>query len=217
MKKHLAKLLSILVLSALFVSCNTGNKVVSSFGKRKYTKGYYFNLGAYKKQELPGNTLNTISEIPNHPIAEKERKTSLKDKTKPFFSATGIASVSQKKINLLNPAQIATDKKQHTAVTNNSENKLSNADGFSPYGVPGHRGTKEVTTRYDKNATIGFVFGILSIVITPLFAIPGIFFCISGLKSEKHHTLAVVGLVLNIVAIVLIIAVILLLVVLGVL
>src|ERR1700679_359148 len=38
-----------LIIATIFVSCNSGNKVVSSFGKRKYTKGYFFNSYAVSK------------------------------------------------------------------------------------------------------------------------------------------------------------------------
>ena len=37
------KLFAGLIILSFFASCNSGNKVVSSFGKRKYTKGYFFN------------------------------------------------------------------------------------------------------------------------------------------------------------------------------
>jgi hypothetical protein len=52
-KINFPKLICFIVLPALLVSCNTNNKVVSSFGKRKYTKGYYFNFGSHKKLEMP--------------------------------------------------------------------------------------------------------------------------------------------------------------------
>ena len=38
--------IALFCLSILACSCNSGNRVVSSFGKRKYTKGYFINIPA---------------------------------------------------------------------------------------------------------------------------------------------------------------------------
>ncbi len=42
--KLIYRLFTSAVLISIFASCNSSNKVVSSFGKRKYTKGFYLNL-----------------------------------------------------------------------------------------------------------------------------------------------------------------------------
>lgn len=41
--KNIIKILSIVAVAAIFASCETTNQFASSFGKRKYMKGYYFN------------------------------------------------------------------------------------------------------------------------------------------------------------------------------
>ncbi len=51
-KKHFLKAGSFYLASLmLFSSCNSGNKVVSSFGKRKYTKGFFFNVPSIAKKQ----------------------------------------------------------------------------------------------------------------------------------------------------------------------
>jgi hypothetical protein len=43
------KILFSLLVMVILVGCSTGNKFASSFGKRKYTKGYYFDLAGTKR------------------------------------------------------------------------------------------------------------------------------------------------------------------------
>ena len=44
------KLLSLItIVSIIFASCNSTNQVSSSFGKRKYMKGYYVNIPSDKR------------------------------------------------------------------------------------------------------------------------------------------------------------------------
>lgn len=74
---------------------------------------------------------------------------------------------------------------------------------------------KEIDAKKANNhAILGFVFGICSIVLFPLFAIPGFFFSQSALRQEKlqpgileggSKALAKAGLILSIVGFVLII------------
>ena len=62
-----------------------------------------------------------------------------------------------------------------------------------------------VENKADKNATVGFVLGLVSTIawFIPLFGFPvticGIVFSAKGLKSKKNHTQAVVGLVFSII------------------
>ena len=69
MKINSPKISIIIALAAIISSCNTGNKVASSFGKRKYTKGFY--LDTHRKPDLPVITANTISTVKNKPLKEK--------------------------------------------------------------------------------------------------------------------------------------------------
>jgi hypothetical protein len=41
--KHTIAFSVIFLLSLLFISCSNNSRIVSSFGKRKYTKGFFFN------------------------------------------------------------------------------------------------------------------------------------------------------------------------------
>ncbi|MGP8215921.1 MAG: hypothetical protein ACLQQ4_10190 [Bacteroidia bacterium] len=54
MIRHFTDFIFIFVFIALALgSCSTDSRVVSSFGKRKYTKGYYVNLPASKESVTP--------------------------------------------------------------------------------------------------------------------------------------------------------------------
>ena len=44
MQKGLAYIITCLVIACMLSSCSTGNKFASSFGKRKYLKGYYMDM-----------------------------------------------------------------------------------------------------------------------------------------------------------------------------
>lgn len=48
--KNVTKLLSLVAVAAIFASCGTTNQFASSFGKRKYMKGYYFNTAGSAKE-----------------------------------------------------------------------------------------------------------------------------------------------------------------------
>lgn len=55
------------------VSCNTGNKVVSTFGKRKYTSGYYSFLPAkHKEYKIQKTNLIAISSIKSNSDLQKK-------------------------------------------------------------------------------------------------------------------------------------------------
>jgi hypothetical protein len=59
--------------------------------------------------------------------------------------------------------------------------------------------TEEENDKLDGFALAGFWFSLLSFLLVPfLFAIPGLILSIDGLKSKKHHTLAIIGIILAI-------------------
>jgi hypothetical protein len=95
--------------SILLVSCNSGNKVVSTFGKRKYTKGFYSFKPAKLKEgkqdkEFAGNPAGKISHAEGKKTAPSiitmvRDKSIVKERT--FFSS--IAKTMNKAIELGSP------------------------------------------------------------------------------------------------------------------
>lgn len=215
-----------LVVSILLASCNTGNKVVSSFGKRKYTKGYFFNFGSHKKLELP--QVATHENKPVNITTSKKGATAVqqfidgakgnKIAKQPNNISTHLAKL---KSSLFHPLQNIISKKQD-AITNTSSENIS---GNAPGGVPGHGSTSDSSNNEgDSDAKAGGVLGLLSaFLIAVLFIIPstfsggalvfviigsaiaavaGLASSIAGLKSHEYFINAVMGLVLSILALI---------------
>lgn len=195
-----------ILFTGILTSCNTGNKVVSSFGKRKYTKGYYLNLGFHKKPETPVIAGNKVS-IAMHKTSSGERafsnqarKTTGKNMARPINSISQVTSnLIRKKANEIRLPKNITSSNANKSL---EETKSSSFPVSPDYGVPGHGSTVYTgDNRADKQATTGFILGILSFLVFPPLAILGLIFSISGLKSEKNHTFAVIGEVLSIIVI----------------
>jgi hypothetical protein len=62
LKKYSPLCLFAILLMVVFDSCNSGNKVVSSVSKRKYTKGFYFNIVRHKPI-LPTVAFNSDNKV----------------------------------------------------------------------------------------------------------------------------------------------------------
>ena len=77
-RKTIINLFSFSLIAALLSSCGSSNNVVSSLGKRKYTKGFYVNLPATNERvaaisnEVVENTneINKVSEPEVVPVAK---------------------------------------------------------------------------------------------------------------------------------------------------
>src|SRR5579863_6368213 len=48
--QNVTKLVGLVAIAAMFASCGSSNQFASSFGKRKYMKGYYFNTAGSSKE-----------------------------------------------------------------------------------------------------------------------------------------------------------------------
>jgi hypothetical protein len=194
--------------------------VVSSFGKRKYTKGYYFNFRSHKKLELPVIIAKKASGVSALKIAQ-ENLAPVNDKVSVFTSpANSNNRVKEKKINLLHISQYITGKALYTLPQNNSQNISEYSKSITDYGVPGHGNVTDDTSRdkYDGVATVGFVLAIVSIVFLAaggfgiLLIVPAFICSIIGLKSKRRHGQATAGLVISTIEIVLVILIIILLI-----
>jgi len=216
LKINIPKPIAFIVLAALFASCNSGNKVVSSIGKRKYTKGYYFNLGSRAKPELPTIAANRVSENSNQPLVEKNKEQTVlvPNKSLPIASSGIVAQPKQKKIDVLHLPQVIIGKVQNTLLRNDDKNVSGHSQWPVDYGVPGHGDATETenASYFDRDAKIGLTLGILSAIcaaipilspsftvlffLSILFAIIGLLFDIPGLRSDKLYKKAVAGLIL---------------------
>jgi len=213
LKINSSKLITAILLASLFASCNTGNKVVSSFGKRKYTKGYYFNSVAHKAPELPAIVASGTN---NQAISYKEKEAIHTEAVRSVSSESVVPKAKQKKISVSHLSQIIIGKVQKAFIKNTTENISWNSQLTMEDGIPGHGGTATDggNDKYDLDATLGFIFGLVGLIFFfvdgfgILLAIPGLILSAIGLKSERKHGLALAGLILSIIAIVLAIIVI---------
>ncbi len=215
-KINIHNLIGIIVLSVLLTSCNSSNNVVSSFGKRKYTKGYYFNTVTHKNLKEPilsshncsvkTSKINT-DENAFYKLARKAISIKI---TRPENSTIFITKhVKLGELNVALAPKITLDTSNGLHPKTNSNSIQHSVD----YGIPGHQNTLDLSNyKADRYATTGFIFGILGFVVFPPLLILGLIFSISGLKSKNHHSLAVAGLVLSIIGLAIIVVVILLLV-----
>lgn len=191
MKRNISGLTTIVLFAILFASCNTSNKIVSSFGKRKYTRGYYFNFISHNRPELPVVAAKKVVRA-STPNIVQESHALINNKVSAV--TTFINQVKQNKITPLQISPLTTNKVSYMLPKNNPVYSQNRTD----YGTPGHQGIVNMgVTKYDRFATIGLVLAILGIFTAGLLAIPGIIFSIMGLKSVNRHTQAVVGLVIG--------------------
>jgi hypothetical protein len=202
-------LLSAVTLATLLISCNSGNKVVSSFGKRKYTKGYFFNEGAHKRPVVAIVASNDVLE--NNAKAKGDKKTERTSlvqiatalpthKAEPVKSS-GIGSFFMKKINLLHLPLILT-KSPVIATNANTESYKMCINNPPDDGIPGHGGLQASSGGdYDTDAIISLVMGLLlvgMIVISALGAISLVFDSGGTLTILLIPIIALIGLILGI-------------------
>jgi len=220
MKINFPKLLSIVAISALLVSCNSGNKVVSSFGKRKYTKGFFFNNGSRKNTETPvvavhkDDTGKPAAKIENSTPRISSTVTENSLSTQPIITSHKV----RKSLNLLSLPKPITEKKPNENVVNT--NAKSSIQSQADDGVPGHGGVASgASSKYDGDAKTGLAFGAIGVisaivllisgvggafllVTSILCACIGLGFSISGLRSENCRGSATAGMVFSILTIV---------------
>jgi len=193
--KRTAAILSVV----LFASCNSGNKIASSFNKRKYTKGYYFNSVAHRVPELPAIV---ASETNNQTISYKEKEGIYAKAVLSISSENVVPETKQKKISIAHLTPMVIGRMQGA----NASGNISYSQATVYDGIPGHDGTATDagSSKYDGYAKTGKVLGIVGLYFLPL-AIPGLILSIIGLKSETYHRSAKTGIVVSIIGIVLLI------------
>jgi hypothetical protein len=85
-------LLWVICIAVIFTSCSTSNKFASSFGKRRYTKGYYVDVPSSVKVHIA--SYKDLSPIPVH---SKVATVDTKDEAVQVATVVGTVSVQENK------------------------------------------------------------------------------------------------------------------------
>lgn len=90
-------------------------------------------------------------------------------------------------------------------ITPTPDDTIRRKYNFDDKPKPGQQGGKRYNNAdHNTQAILGFVFGILSFLLFPLFAIPGLILSAKGMDSE-YRVLAIIGYILSLLVIVLMI------------
>jgi len=194
-KRNFYRLLLGVTTSLLFISCSTGNKVVSSFGKRKYTKGVYFNK--HSAPAIASNAGNTLST----PTINK--------------ASTTTGQIAEQVIKNSVPKSDKQVSEKHLTINRLLPRVLAFKDVFrnnNPVAiVPADTSHTEITStdyrKYNEEAIGGLACGVAMLCLCwtgfgLLLAIPGFFLSKWGTQSQKFHTLAVIGLIINLLGVI---------------
>jgi hypothetical protein len=190
--------------------------VVSSFGKRKYTKGYFFNFISHKKS--PAALISSIK------TAKSSGEKSVEN-INPYNSLILSPDISEHQNNVPFASQTSATVDQRKKVsapaftqTENSKAPLKKnfLNFFSePPGVPGHGATDSTqNTSKDTIAKASLICALLSVLLLFIitlfpFLLPSLSFfvgllvisafimAIIGLKSKKYHGMALAALIIS--------------------
>lgn len=210
-------LLALLVISQVMVSCKTSDDVVSNkwIQKRKYNKGFYVNNPINKKKE----TAPVTDELAENKAETAEHKSDSKTSAEAYLEKA--ANKQPNQTDLLSSNK-GTEPSKTKSV---NEPKLTTIESSvddefklqSPSIGPGSSfespNSITDTQSSDVMAILGFVFGLLSLLLCwsiagPLLALLGIIFSLIG--WDGGNTLAVLGLVFSIITLLLYVVVFLL-------
>ncbi len=209
--KHKQKrvgLLAGLVIAALLMSCNSGHKVVSSFGKRKYTKGFYFNSSSTPK--VAGTPTNAVPQQSLDKVAKNPSVANMAVSGQ--FGETAI-----KETNNNSPEKMAEKKVPAKTIPSGGilprllavKDIFRNNSPLSRMPADTGQGDEKPTDyrKYNREAIGGFILGIacLALLFTGfglLLSIPGFLLSLWGLDSQKYHTFALIGTIFNLIGLV---------------
>ena len=192
------KLFAGLIILSFFASCNSGNKVVSSFGKRKYTKGYFFNAPQSNKVVARQSKSTAMQ-----PVAVT--KNTLPEKA--LQPTTIQPSIQEKEsVNIKHSSQNNTLKHSPTDFPDTLKEKKGTSSNIHIYvNTDANKRSKQLDA--DAAASAGFMWGILGIATVILgvgvvFGVIGLIMSLKGIKSKEEHSKAVIGLLLSILTII---------------
>jgi len=192
-------IICVLVFSVLLVSCGTTEKFAGTFGKRKYTKGFFFNSSS----GIPAVTSRTNA----FTIGEKKSKVS-----KPVYENTAAIQQSFAIIDLQEKKNTATSDLKNRSVRNKHE-RVAAAPSYkqtveSPIEI--EPGTEKGIDGFTLSLS-GFVLcalAILAAFIAPglsgavllvglIFSVWGFFTCRSAMhNNDKYENYARAGLII---------------------
>lgn len=189
------KYLSILtVISVTLASCSSTNQVASSFGKRKYMKGYYFNMPSHKQDYV-------ASVQQPAPIAENTQYAETESPALASSTAVRLQPEIKSAVSAKNPVPYRSSIK----ITRRAE--MRNTAEPQRILLPVQNsvktdGNKNSGGGGDASKNWAAVAGFICAFFIPLL---GLIFSIIGLKSE-HKGLAIAGVIISIVFMVIILA-----------
>lgn len=198
-------LLSFLIIVVLFSACSSGNKFASSFGKRKYTKGYYVdNPGVIKTP-----TTNAIFQLPiTHRPVLLNNSSSLQILSPGIASKNNVSKIektAKSKPSLPTFAHFGISqtiaKEEAPAITNNNavaKTESNNSGEYNFYAIAGF-----------VFSVAGTVVTVSATVLTPLSIVLlaiGTILCIYSLFIYRIYFswLAILGLSITIILFVLV-------------
>ena len=195
--KTLKYLSIITAISITLASCSSTNQVASSFGKRKYMKGDYFNMPSHK-QDYHASIQQTAptAEIPQHVNTESssimnfkavEAQTSPIKNVSPMLAKS--PAVYRSKVEIGHRAELK---------------NIGEPQSILPPVQNSVKTDGNKTSSGGGNASKNWA-AIAGFICAFFFPLLGLIFSIIGLKSE-HRGLAIAGVILSIVFMVIILA-----------
>lgn len=219
----------LILFAALFTSCNSGNKVVSSFGKRKYTKGYYFNFAGHRKPAFSDGISTKVKKTNMHINSDIVN-------SRNFSTHSPGISANNKNLTVAHSFLSASDAEQKKVIIPVLPETVNNIASVkkilynifpAPTGVPGHKGANADTgsSNYDDVATIAFIFTMLAVVfiiiglifsssifvtgsgdwfaaLIYIFAFIGLILGFIGRKSKKYRGFATAAEIIDLIIII---------------
>ena len=186
-KHHLPPYIYLLFITVLLASCSTGNKFACSFGKRRYTKGFYINMPgkiAAVSKHIPALSISPVPSVKALPLriaGEQNIKTTLLSVPGKPSLASCLSSVVIHKKLLHNNSSISSG----GAADDNNKSKKSEINFAAIVGFA-------FSTTGSAIAAIDGFLPILAIV----FLVAGAALCVYALtRNEIYWTwMAVLGL-----------------------
>jgi hypothetical protein len=194
-------LLSFFFLTILFAACGTGNKFASSFGKRKYTKGYFVDMPSSVKQPLAISiALQSITQQPNTLTHQSSGQNTL-----PLVVSK--TSAVLQKVETKKTAHLAYGHSIINRIITNAEKSPANKDNTATSNTNLNDDKGEINFYAIAGfvvSTTGVVLTFLSATLTPLCAallIVGTLLCVYSLFIYRIYFswLAIIGLSLTII------------------
>jgi hypothetical protein len=206
----------LLIIGLLFLcACSTQNKFAASFGKRHYTKGFYWDRREEAKQIVTINNAKTINVMPirakSLQIALNKEKEINRNITMPLITKLALTHKS-KLTGFTNIQKPARAEAVPTGASINSYHHSSEtaSSGNEMYGVLGFVGclvgiilmfVGVISLVVSGSVTaVGSGGAILLILLGFIMDLAGIVLCIVALaEHSSHQGLAITGIVLNVI------------------